>query len=64
MILLKTLKKSDPEMYKAYRLYVKKRLFRHNEEVLAPMSREERIEKLEETYKRVEDNYKEIVRKD
>ncbi|KAH8090348.1 histone acetyltransferase type B catalytic subunit [Filobasidium floriforme] len=62
MLLLERLKTNrSPERYKAYRLQVKERLFRFNYEILAQISPDERREKLAETYKNVEEDYKRIL---
>ncbi|KAJ3329637.1 histone acetyltransferase 1 [Blyttiomyces sp. JEL0837] len=61
MVLLKNLKMNDANAYKAYRLHVKRRLFRHNEEVLIPMGKDERLQKLEETYRAVEEGYRDVL---
>ena len=42
-------------------LQVKERLFRFNYEILAQITPEERREKLAETYKNVEEDYKRIL---
>lgn len=57
MALLRRLKKSNTRQYKAYRLQVKQRLFKHNKEALKDLDRFERIEKLDETYRSVEEDY-------
>jgi histone acetyltransferase 1 len=62
MLLLKSVKKTDVEAYKQYRLQVKRRLYRHNEEVLASMEPDEMKKKLHETFLVVEEGYREILR--
>lgn len=52
---------STPLLYRAYRLQVKERLYRFNYEILAQVSPDERREKLGETYKNVEEDYKRIL---
>ncbi|CAG8686595.1 8273_t:CDS:1 [Ambispora leptoticha] len=59
--LLRKLNKTNENSYKNYRLHVKKRLFRHNEDTLNQLSKEERLQKLEETYRGVEDDYQRIL---
>ncbi|KAJ3191391.1 hypothetical protein HK101_007817 [Irineochytrium annulatum] len=61
MILLRALKANDEEEAKEYRLHVKRRLFRHNEEALMGMAEQERITKLQETYLSVVEGYREIL---
>ncbi|KAJ3410137.1 histone acetyltransferase 1 [Chytriomyces hyalinus] len=47
----------------AFRLSVKKRLFKHNEEVLSGMEASEMKAKLQETYENVEQGYRDILRR-
>ncbi|GBB87356.1 hypothetical protein RclHR1_01380018 [Rhizophagus clarus] len=61
--LLRKLNKSDAAAYKAYRLQVKERLYNWNKEILKDVDRAERIEKLEETFKGLVEEYQEILLK-
>lgn len=51
------LNKKDPKQYKQYRLLVKCRVYKQNRDLLVQLDRLERIDKLEETYLHVEDDY-------
>ncbi|THV07996.1 histone acetyltransferase type B catalytic subunit [Dendrothele bispora CBS 962.96] len=51
----------DTRAMKAYRLQVKERLYRFNFEVLAQLEKEERLEKLEETFQSVREDYERIL---
>lgn len=51
----------DAESCRAYRLQVKARLYRVNREVLEAMPREQRLEKLHETFESVMDEYAELT---
>ncbi|KAK9449649.1 acyl-CoA N-acyltransferase [Limtongia smithiae] len=57
MALLRRLRKSDVRKYKAYRIFVKQRLFKFNKEALKELSLEDRIDRLDETYRGVELDY-------
>lgn len=57
MELLRKLNKKDPKQYKQYRLLVKSRIYKQNRDLLVQLDRLERIDKLEETYLHVEDDY-------
>ncbi|CAG8772929.1 4667_t:CDS:2, partial [Cetraspora pellucida] len=59
--LLRNLHKADPVAYKAYRLQVKQRLYLWNEDILRQLDRAERIQKLEETFKGLEEDYHSII---
>lgn len=61
LALLKTLDKRNKAQYKAFRLQVKQRLYKHNAEALATLDKEERIEKLHETFMSVEEDYHRIL---
>ncbi|RKP12064.1 acyl-CoA N-acyltransferase, partial [Piptocephalis cylindrospora] len=62
ILLLRPLRSSREERrMKPYRLSVKRRLYRHNREVLRDMETEERVEKLEETYQNVVEDYHRIL---
>ncbi|KAF9072894.1 histone acetyltransferase type B catalytic subunit [Rhodocollybia butyracea] len=52
----------DARGLKAYRLQVKERLYRFNFEVLAQLEKEERLEKLEETFQSVREDYNRILK--
>ncbi|KAJ3798027.1 histone acetyltransferase type B catalytic subunit [Lentinula aff. detonsa] len=52
----------DNRGLRAYRLQVKERLYRFNFEVLAQLEKEERLEKLEETFQSVRDDYGRILK--
>ncbi|KAJ4475770.1 acyl-CoA N-acyltransferase [Lentinula aciculospora] len=52
----------DARGLRAYRLQVKERLYRFNFEVLAQMEKEERLEKLEETFQSVREDYGRILK--
>ncbi|KAJ3288168.1 histone acetyltransferase 1 [Borealophlyctis nickersoniae] len=58
MALLKRLKIKDLAKYKAYRLQVKRRVYRQNAELLASLDQSERVQKLDETYKAIEEGYR------
>ncbi|KAK9317920.1 acyl-CoA N-acyltransferase [Lipomyces starkeyi] len=57
MALLRRLKKSEGNEYRKYRLQVKQRLFKHNKEALKDLDKFERIEKIDEAYRSVEEDY-------
>jgi len=57
MALFHKLNKKDQKAYKQYRLLVKARIYKQNRDVMAQLDRLERIDKLEETYLHVEDDY-------
>ncbi|KAF8466625.1 acyl-CoA N-acyltransferase [Kalaharituber pfeilii] len=61
--LLRTLNKKDPKLYKMYRVLVKGRIYKQNRDLLAQLDRLERIDKLEETYFHVEDDYTRLLKK-
>ena len=52
---------SDEERTRAYRLQVKARLFRFNKDILTQLAKEERVQKLQETFESVLDEYADIV---
>ncbi|KAJ1566462.1 histone acetyltransferase 1, partial [Cladochytrium tenue] len=62
MVLLRALDRRDAEAALAYRLFVKSRLYRQNEEVLAGLGREERNAKLHEAFRAVEEAYRATLR--
>ncbi|KAG0324399.1 histone acetyltransferase 1 [Podila humilis] len=61
LTLLKVLDKRDKTRYKAFRLQVKQRLYKHNADALATLDKKERIEKLHETFLSVEEDYHRIL---
>ncbi|KAJ3568423.1 hypothetical protein NP233_g5719 [Leucocoprinus birnbaumii] len=61
MLILLRLDPRDPKALKAYRLQVKERLYRFNFEVLMQLDKQERLEKLEETFQSVCDDYARIL---
>jgi histone acetyltransferase 1 len=63
ILLLKRLKKWDAEAVREYRLFVKKRIYKKNKEVLEDMDLGDRINKLQQTFELVEEDYLEIITK-
>ncbi|KAI5987564.1 acyl-CoA N-acyltransferase [Pisolithus albus] len=61
MLVLLHLDPVDVRAERAFRLQVKERLYRFNFEVLAQLEKEERLEKLEETFQSVRDDYLRIL---
>ncbi|KAJ2930049.1 hypothetical protein H1R20_g7005, partial [Candolleomyces eurysporus] len=61
MLILFKMDVSDVRNMRAYRLQVKERLYRFNFEVLAQMEKDERHEKLEETFQSVKEDYHRIL---
>jgi len=61
MLILLHLDPSDSAGLRAYRLQVKERLYRFNFEILAQLEKEERHEKLEETFQSVYEDYHRIL---
>ncbi|KAI8580779.1 hypothetical protein K450DRAFT_235937 [Umbelopsis ramanniana AG] len=59
--LLQHLDKRKASDYKSYRLQVKTRLYKFNLDALRDMEANERLEKLQETYKGVEEDYHRII---
>ncbi|KAJ1677818.1 histone acetyltransferase 1 [Spiromyces aspiralis] len=59
--LLKSLDKTDKDKYRRYRLFVKRRLYSQNSDILASLPPHERKEKLEETYRNIEEDYHRIL---
>ena len=49
--------------YKKYRLIVKARIYKQNADVLAQVDAPERVDKLEETYFHLEDEYVALLKK-
>ncbi|KAH8114246.1 histone acetyltransferase type B catalytic subunit [Phellopilus nigrolimitatus] len=61
MLILKHVEPSDTKAMRAYRLQVKERLYKFNYQILTEMTREERLEKLEETFQNVKEGYQAIL---
>ncbi|KAF9466258.1 acyl-CoA N-acyltransferase [Collybia nuda] len=61
MLILLRLDPSDARALRAFRLQVKERLFRFNFEILAQLEKKERLEKLEETFQSVREDYARIL---
>ncbi|KAI8905274.1 histone acetyltransferase type B catalytic subunit [Powellomyces hirtus] len=64
MLLLRAIEpRRDRKLYQQFRIHVKRRIFRQNEEAFAQlkMDRAGRIKRLDETYENVEDEYREIL---
>ncbi|KAI9511344.1 acyl-CoA N-acyltransferase [Russula earlei] len=61
MLIQMHLNPADARTAKAYRLQVKERLYRFNYEVLAQLEEKERLEKLEETFQTVCEDYRRIL---
>ncbi|KAJ7722299.1 histone acetyltransferase type B catalytic subunit [Mycena maculata] len=61
MLILLRLDPTDGRAMRAYRLQVKERLYRFNFEILAQLEKQERLDKLEETFQSVRDDYMRIL---
>jgi histone acetyltransferase 1 len=61
MLILMHLDSADIQAARAYRLQVKERLYRFNFEILAQLEKEERLEKLEETFQSLREDYLRIL---
>ncbi|KAJ7273046.1 histone acetyltransferase type B catalytic subunit [Mycena rebaudengoi] len=61
MLILLRLDPADGRAMRAYRLQVKERLYRFNFEILAQLDKQERLEKLEETFQSVRQDYMRIL---
>jgi len=61
MLIMLHLDPTDVQGAKAFRLQVKERLYRFNFEFLAQMEKEERLQKLEETFQSVQEDYKRLL---
>lgn len=61
--LLKGLDRKKKKEYKKYRLIVKARIYKQNADVLAQVDAPERVDKLEETYFHLEDEYVALLKK-
>ena len=55
--------KKEPQQEKAFRLFVKERIYKQNRDVLAQLDRLERIDKLDETYVHLADDYLGVLNK-
>ncbi|KAJ3364635.1 hypothetical protein HDU91_002474 [Kappamyces sp. JEL0680] len=63
IIMLKKTSKWDAAAIREYRLYVKKRLYLRNREVLDEMELGDRLQALQHTYDQVEEDYRELLSK-
>ncbi|KAI0355017.1 histone acetyltransferase type B [Trametes cingulata] len=61
MLILKHMDPSDERAQRAYRLQVKERLYRFNYEILMQLDKQERQQKLEETFQSVVADYRRIL---
>ncbi|KAI9569009.1 acyl-CoA N-acyltransferase [Boletus coccyginus] len=61
MLIMMHLDTADVQGARAFRLQVKERLYRFNFEILAQMEKEERLQKLEETFQSVQEDYKRLL---
>ncbi|KAG8853503.1 histone acetyltransferase 1 [Tulasnella sp. 330] len=61
MLILRSLPLEDAAITRAFRLQVKERLFRFNYEIMSQLDKQERHEKLEETFVSVRDDYRRIL---
>ncbi|KAF8558516.1 acyl-CoA N-acyltransferase [Imleria badia] len=61
MLIMLHLDPTDVQSARAFRLQVKERLYRFNFEILAQMEKEERLQKLEETFQSVLEDYKRLL---
>ncbi|KAF8191454.1 acyl-CoA N-acyltransferase [Mycena galopus ATCC 62051] len=61
MLILLRVDPADDRAMRAYRLQVKERLYRFNFEILAQLEKQERLDKLEETFQSVRDDYMRIL---
>ncbi|OJA07596.1 hypothetical protein AZE42_06279 [Rhizopogon vesiculosus] len=61
MLILMHLDPADIRAARAYRLQVKERLYRFNFEILAQLEKQERLEKLEETFQSLREDYLRIL---
>lgn len=61
MKLLQRLDTKDRRAHRAFRLLVKRRIYKQHADVLAQLDRLERIDKLGETFHHVEDDYKRLL---
>ncbi|PAV23381.1 histone acetyltransferase type B catalytic subunit [Pyrrhoderma noxium] len=61
MLIQKHLDHADSKAVRSYRLQVKERLYKFNYELLAQLEKPDRLEKLEETFHNVRDDYQRIL---
>ncbi|KAF8894728.1 histone acetyltransferase type B catalytic subunit [Infundibulicybe gibba] len=61
MLILSRLVPNDARAARAYRIQVKERIYRFNYEVLIQLEKQERIDKLEETFQSVREDYLRIL---
>ncbi|KAH7103851.1 histone acetyltransferase type B catalytic subunit [Auriculariales sp. MPI-PUGE-AT-0066] len=61
MLILRSIGPNNEKGMRAYRLQVKERLYRFNYEIMVQMEKEERLEKLEETFQNVREDYQRIL---
>lgn len=61
MKLLQRLDAKDRRAHRAFRLLVKRRIYKQHADVLAQLDRLERIDKLDETFHHVEDDYRRLL---
>jgi len=61
--LLKKLQSNNPEKVKNYRLQVKRRIYKQNFDVISQMDKNERYDKLEETYQSLINEYRYLLSK-
>ncbi|KAH0830345.1 acyl-CoA N-acyltransferase [Lanmaoa asiatica] len=61
MLIMLHLDPMDVQSVRAFRLQVKERLYRFNFEILAQMEKEERLQKLEETFQSVQEDYTRLL---
>jgi len=61
MLILLRIDPNDARAMRAYRLQVKERLYRFNFEILAQLEKQERLDKLEETFQSVREDYLRIL---
>jgi len=61
MLIMLHLDPADLRAERAFRLQVKERLYRFNYEILVQLEKEERLEKLEETFQSVREDYTRIL---
>ncbi|KAF7970666.1 hypothetical protein HWV62_23316 [Athelia sp. TMB] len=61
MLIVLHMDPADARAERAFRLQVKERLYRFNYEVLVQLEKEERLEKLEETFQSVREDYSRIL---
>ncbi|KAJ3276517.1 histone acetyltransferase 1 [Terramyces sp. JEL0728] len=62
ILFLKRVDRWDARQVKQYRIFVKKRLYKKNKEVLEGMEFGDRLNALEQTYDKIEQDYREIIK--